>query len=76
MGIGQAQEAEAFREFVDQYRAQCLWFLRQDYYPDTPDETATVLRLIERHGDRHALHQVTLFRQWLSRYSSETSAGS
>ena len=76
MGDGQAQEAEAFRQFVDRYRARCLWFLRTDYYPETPDETATVLRLIERHGDRHALHQVALFRQWLSRHSSETSAGS
>ncbi len=76
MGNGQTQEAEAFRLFVDQYGAQCLWFLRPDYYPDTRDETAVVLRLIERHGDRHAFHQVALFRQWLSRYFSETSAGS
>lgn len=68
--------AEAFRRFVDQYRAQCLWFLRPDYYPRTPTEFAEVLRLIERHGDRDAFRQAAEFRQWLSRHSSETSAAS
>lgn len=72
----QAPDTAAFRRFVDAYRNQCLWFLRPDYYPETPSEYAEVLRLIERHGDRHAFHQVAQFRQWLSPDSSETFAGS
>jgi hypothetical protein len=70
----QAPDAAAFLRFVDEYRARCLWFLRPDYYPETPSEHAEVLRLIERHGDRHAFRQVARFRQWLSPSSSETSA--
>lgn len=68
-------DVEAFRRFVDRNRAQCLWFLRQDYYPQTPAECLTVVRLIERHGDRRAFQDAARFRQWLSHHSSETSAG-
>ena len=65
-----------FRRFVDQYRARCLWFLREDYYPRTPAEREEVLRQIAQHGDRDAFLRVAQFRTWLSQLSSETSAGS
>jgi hypothetical protein len=71
-----ALDDRAFRAFVDEYRARCLWFLRADYYPVTAAEQAEVLRLIERHGDRRALVRAAEFRQWLSRRSSATSAAS
>lgn len=68
--------AEAdFRRFVDEYRARCLWFLREDYYPSTPTECADVLRQIEQHGDGEAFRRVAQFRAWLSHHSNETSAG-
>jgi len=76
MDAADTLDAAGFRRFVDRYRAQCLWFLRQDYYPQTPMDCANVLRLIEQHGDRHSFQQAALFRQWLSPRSSETSAGS
>lgn len=66
----------AVRELVDQYRAQCLWFLRADYYPQTPEDANRVFRLIEQYGDLEALRRVSAVRQWLSRPSSATSAGS
>jgi hypothetical protein len=65
-----------FRRFVDQYRARCLWFLREDYYPRTPAERQEVLRQIAQHGDRDAFVRVAQFRRWLSQFCSETSAGS
>ena len=65
-----------FHGFVDQYRARCLWFLREDYYPRTPAEREEVLRQIAQHGDRDAFLRVAQFRTWLSQLSSETSAGS
>jgi hypothetical protein len=68
--------ADALRALVDRYRAQCLWFLRDDYYPQSPEEVARVFRLIEEHGDLDALRRVSEVRPWLSRRSSETSAGS
>jgi hypothetical protein len=64
------------RRFIDQYRAQCLWFLREDYYPRTLTEREEVLRQIAQHGDRDAFLRVAQFRTWLSQLSSETSAGS
>jgi hypothetical protein len=63
----------AFRAFVDEYRVQCLWFLRQDYYPVTEAECESVLRLIEQHGDRQAFIRAAEFRQWLSLRSNALS---
>ncbi|NQW05309.1 MAG: hypothetical protein HQ485_14985 [Acidobacteria bacterium] len=66
---------DAFRQFVDQHRAQCLWFLKADYYPETVADRMAVLRSIEKHGDRRAFQEAAQFRQWLSPPSSERSAG-
>ena len=35
---------------VDEYRARCLWFLREDYYPQTPAEACRVLESIGERG--------------------------
>jgi hypothetical protein len=59
---------------VDEYRATCLWFLREDYYPQTPEEACRVLEQIERHGDVAAFRKAAELRQWLSRNSSAPSA--
>ena len=60
---------------VDEYRARCLWFLREDYYPATPAEACTVLESIERHGDVAAFRKAAILRQWLLRNSSAPFAG-
>lgn len=65
---------DAFRQLVDDYRSRCLWFLREDYYPETASASEHVLDLIERHGDLQALRRVASVRAWLLRNSSETSA--
>jgi len=62
------------RQLVDDYRAQCLWFLRDDYYPVSASEREQVLRAIERYGDLTAFRRVNEVRRWLSQRSSETSA--
>ena len=59
---------------VDEYRATCLWFLREDYYPQTSDEARRVLEQIERHGDVEAFRKAAELRQWLLRNSSAPSA--
>jgi hypothetical protein len=59
---------------MDEYRESCLWFLREDYRPATPDEALRVLEAIERHGDREAFRKAATLRQWLSRNSSSISA--
>jgi hypothetical protein len=62
------------RRLVDDYRTRCLWFLREDYYPETAGECERVLGFIERYGDLHAFRRVAEMREWLSPSSSETSA--
>ena len=64
-----------FRQFVDDNRARCLWFMREDYYPATLAERHHVLRQIERHGDLDAFRRAGEFRTWLSQHFSEPSAG-
>ncbi|MCC7416963.1 MAG: hypothetical protein IT176_07445 [Acidobacteria bacterium] len=64
------------RRLVDDYRAQCLWFLRDGYYPETTSEREQVLAAIARHGDLRAFRRVAEVRAWLSQDSSGTSAGS
>ncbi len=70
------EPAAELRRLVDDYRSRCLWFLREDYYPATHDEILTVLRHIERHGDREGFRRAAVLRRWLSPPSSATSAGS
>jgi hypothetical protein len=68
-------DAELCR-LVDEYRVTCLWFLREDYYPETSSARERILTLIAQHGDLQAFKRVARMRTWLSQDSSETSAGS
>ena len=60
---------------VDEYRTRCLWFLREDYYPQTDTEACRVLEYIERNGDVAAFRKAATLRQWLLQNSNATSAG-
>jgi hypothetical protein len=59
---------------VDEYRTRCLWFLREDYYPQTTSDACRVLEHIERHGDMTAFRKAATLRQWLLQNSSALSA--
>lgn len=61
---------ESARALADEYRARCLWFLRPDYLPATPEEACRVLAYIERHGDLQAYRRAATLRRWLSRHSN------
>jgi len=64
----------ATRALVDEYRARCLWYLREDYYPQTSEEACRVLDAIARHGDVAAFRKAAGVRQWLLQNSSAPSA--
>jgi hypothetical protein len=64
------------RDLVQQYRAQCLWFLRADYFPGSVAEAARVLDYIQRHGDLEAFRRAGELKRWLSRISNAASAAS
>jgi hypothetical protein len=52
-------------ELVEEYRDQCLWFLRRDFVPRTTEEALRVLDLIERYGDRASFQRTQRLKQWL-----------
>ena len=64
---------QSVRALVDEYRGRCLWFWREDYYPETPAEAARALDYIVRHGDVAAFRKVAPLRQWLSQHSNAQS---
>lgn len=67
---------EAIRSLVDDYRDRCLWFLRREYYPRTPQEISRVMEVISRYGDQQAFRRARRIEQWLSRDFSGTSVES
>ena len=64
------------RVLVDEVRATCLWYLREDYYPETLDQALRVLDAIERHGDLEAYRRAGELRTWLLHHSNAQSADS
>ena len=65
---------ESVNTLVDEYRTRCLWFLREDYYPQTLADAARVLDYIERYGDKEAFQKAATLRQWLLQNSNAPSA--
>jgi len=67
---------EVLRRLVDEYRGRCLWSLKADYYPETPEEALRVLDTIQRHGDLDAFRRAGELKRWVLVPSSGPSAGS
>jgi hypothetical protein len=65
-----------FLRLLEEHRAECLWFLREDYAPAEPEEMLRVLAYLERHGDRETFLEARRLATWLSPDSSGSSAGS
>ena len=72
--LTQAAVAREVNRLTDEYRALCLWFLREDYYPEDTPQRLKVLEYIERRGDLKAFKQARTLRQWLLQNSKEPSA--
>jgi hypothetical protein len=67
---------EDMRDLVDDCRGQCLWYLREDYYPQTRGEMLRVLDRIQRHGNVELFRKAGEIKRWLLRNSNEPFAGS
>lgn len=65
---------ETVKKLTDEYRVQCLWFLRPDYYPQNQRDALDVLDYIQKHGDLAAFRKAGAIKQWLLQIISETSA--
>jgi len=61
-------------ELIERYRSRCLWFLAEDFVPDTPEQAMRVLEYIERYGDRDGFVQARRLKQWLSQSINAASA--
>jgi hypothetical protein len=62
------------RELVDEYRVTCLWYLREDWYPESAEDALRALDAIARHGDVAAFQKAAELREWLSHPSNSPSA--
>jgi ketosteroid isomerase-like protein len=58
--------ADEVNQLADEYRDECLWFLRREFYPGTDAERWQILEHIMRHGDRRAFRRAAEVRRWLS----------
>lgn len=67
---------DAVNALVDEYRDRALWFLRENFYPETDEERLRTLDYIARRADMATFRRVAELRQCLLRSSSEKSAGS
>ncbi len=68
-----AAAKDSVEKLVEDYRVQCLWFLRLDHMPETTVEILRVLSLVQRHGDRPAYPRAEELKSWLSRHSRQPS---
>ena len=68
--------ADEYARLVAACRAQCLWFLRENYCPTDPEEMRRVLGYIRRYGDRESFRAAGRLIAWLSPNSSGPSAAS
>lgn len=71
-----AAPREEFLRLLREQRARCLWFLREEYVPETPEEIERVLGYLQRNGDRETYLAARRVSQWLSQDSSASSASS
>ena len=69
-----SQLAGRIAALVRRYRTRCLWFIREDFVPDTAESALRILGYIERYGDREAWNQVKELRRCLSANSRSKSA--
>jgi hypothetical protein len=64
---------DELREFVDEYRTRCLWFLRPDLYPETRDQALRMLRYIERYGDEEYVPKMAIIGHHEMRVAYDSS---
>ena len=60
-------------ELIECYRVRCLWFLAEDFVPETPEQAMRVLEYIEHYGDREGFVRARRLKQWLSPSINEAS---
>ena len=62
------------RVLLEEYRAQCLWYLRDDYVPSAPADILRALEAIEARADRNGYVRARQLKRWLLQHSSAPSA--
>ena len=67
------QIMKAVHRLVEDNRLQCLWFMKEDYFPASAREADRALAEIEMHGERQAWTEARTLRIWLSQSISAAS---
>ena len=58
---------------INEYRAQSIWFLREDFMPENDQEAVRTLEYIEKHADREGFIRARRLKQWFLLHTSKTS---
>ena len=61
------------RVLLEEYRAQCLWYLRDDHVPSAPADILRALEAIEARADRNGYVRARQLKRWLLQHSSAPS---
>lgn len=69
----ESEITQQLMELIGRYRSRCLWFLAEDFVPETRQQAVRVLEYIERYGDREGFVQARRLKQCLSPNISEES---
>ncbi len=73
-----ASREEAIRAIdalVEECRVEALWSFRADFRPRNDRERRQVLEAIQERSGRDVFRRAGVLRAWLSRHSSDESAG-
>jgi hypothetical protein len=74
--VTEVEFRKRFVTLLEANRETSLWYLRADYVFASDDEYRRILGAIQRRCDLAAFKEAGELLTWLSRRSSETSAGS
>lgn len=75
MEIAEKELIKEIRTLIEKYRVQCLWFLKENYFPETPEQVIRILEKIEKHSDRKGFIRAREIKQWLLQKYSVKSFG-
>lgn len=71
-----AQARAYFGELLARHRVEAVWFIREDWLPETPADCLKACRYLQRAVNRPTWQELEYWRRWLLQHYSGESATS